>query len=248
MNKPWDKRLYDAYISSGQVSITKETVEEHLSWRKPYINKVIKHHIPADKDGLILDLGCGYGAFLYFLSRKGYKDLGGVDASAEQVALAHDLGLVLVKNGDIYSYLKTSDNGSADVVLLMDVMEHFQRQQMFDVLDEVYRVLASGGKCIVHVPNGAGLFAMWVRYGDLAHEQAFTQRSLKQLFTTIGFTEVRCYEDKPVVHGPVSVIRRLLWDLGTLPFKLLPAAESERTSFILSQNMLATASKPDLQA
>ena len=244
MSKSWDKRLYDAYVSSGQASVTKDTVAAHLSWRKPYIDKVIQEHIPADRDGRILDLGCGYGAFLYFLAQEGYRNLDGVDASAEQVALAHDLGLAMVKNGDIYTYLNSLENGAVDVVLLMDVMEHFRRQALFDMLDEVFRVLRPGGNCIAHVPNGAGLYAMGVRYGDLTHELAFTPSSIKSLFSVIGFSDIRCYEDKPVVHGPASALRRLIWSVGTLPARVLMAAETGNRSAILSRNMTISALKP----
>ena len=107
----------------------------------------------------------------------------------------------------------------------MDVLEHFQRQQLFDTLDEVLRVLRPGGKCIAHVPNGTGLYGMRIRCGDLTHELAFTRRSAQQLFSTIGFRDTQCFEDRPVVHGPVSALRSFVWLLGTLPARLLMAAE-----------------------
>ena len=112
------------------------------------------------------------------------------------------------------------------------------------MLDEVYRILRTGGKCIAHVPNACGLYGMQVRYGDLTHEMAFTPQSARQVFSTVGFQYIQCFEDKPVIHGATSILRWLLWNLGTLPSRLLLAAETGGAAFILSQNMLITAVKP----
>jgi cyclopropane fatty-acyl-phospholipid synthase-like methyltransferase len=57
----------------------------------------------------------------------------------------------------------------------MDVIEHLTRQELFDLLDSVYRVLAPGGVCLVHVPNAEGLYGMRIRYGDFTHELAFSE-------------------------------------------------------------------------
>lgn len=243
MKQAWKDRLYAAYVSSGQANASKTEPVEHFSPRKPYIQAIIRQHIPPTRNIRILDLGCGHGAFLYFLQQAGYHNIYGVDVSAEQVALAHKFGLTAVEQANIISYLASIDDETADVILLMDVLEHLTRSDLFDTLDELFRVLRSGGKCIAHVPNAEGLYGMRIRYGDLTHETAFTPKSGQQLFSTVGFQSIQCFEDKPVIHGPVSAVRWLLWYLGTLPSRLLLAAETGGTSFVLSQNMLLIAMK-----
>jgi 2-polyprenyl-3-methyl-5-hydroxy-6-metoxy-1,4-benzoquinol methylase len=244
MKQPWKDRLYAAYIASGQGTHSQPEPISHFLPRKPYIQMVIRQHIPSNRNIRILDLGCGHGAFLYFLQQAGYQDIHGVDVSAEQVALAHQFGINIVEQQDICSYLTAIDDEKVDVVLLMDVLEHLTRQELFDILDEVFRVMQPGGKCIAHVPNASGLFGMNTRYGDLTHEIAFTPQSAQQAFVTVGFQYVQCFEDKPVIHGMISAIRWLLWNLGAYPSRLLMAAETGGTSFILSQNMLLVAIKP----
>ena len=69
---------------------------------------------------------------------------------------------------------------------------------------------------------------MKIRYGDFTHELAFTPKSASQVFRVAGFREVRCFEDKPRVHGLTSLARRIIWDVGTLPSRLLLAAETGR--------------------
>lgn len=246
MKQPWKDRLYAAYVSSGQANDSHTESVKHFSLRQPYIQAVIQKYIAPDRNVRILDLGCGHGAFIYFLQQAGYQNIHGVDVSSEQVALAHKFGINVVEQQDIGSYLTTVQDETVDVVLLMDVLEHLSRQELFDMLDEVFRILRPGGKCIAHVPNAAGLYGLQVRYGDLTHEMAFTPKSAQQAFSTLGFHYVQCFEDKPVVHGIVSAMRWLLWYLGTYPSRLLLLAETGGTSFVLSQNMLITALKPEV--
>lgn len=240
---PWKDRLYATYVSSGQAGQAGLEPATYFSRRKPYIRTVIGQHVPADRSLAILDLGCGSGIYLYFLQQAGYHHVYGVDISAEQVALAHALGITAVEQAEINSYLASVDSQTVDLVLLMDVLEHLTRQQLFDVLSEVFRILRSGGKCIAHVPNAEGIYGMRIRYGDLSHELAFTPKSGQQAFVTAGFRDVQCFEDRPAIHGVSSAVRWLGWCLGTLPARLLLAAETGGTSFVISQNMLVTARK-----
>ncbi len=244
MKQTWKDRLYAEYISSSQSAVIYEDPARYFSMRQPYIKSVINKHIPPNKNIRILDLGCGNGAFIYYLQKAGYQNIQGVDSSAEQVDLAKRLGVFSVKQAEIVNYITTIKDETIDLILLMDVLEHFTRQEMFDVLDEVFRVLRAGGKCIGHVPNASGLYGMHVRYGDLSHELAFTEQSVHQVFSIVGFQHVMSFEEKPVEHGMVSAVRWLLWSLGSLPAKLMMAAELGGTRFILSQNILISAIKP----
>ncbi|GGE96285.1 class I SAM-dependent methyltransferase [Hymenobacter cavernae] len=239
-------RLYNVYVSSeqggGKVLDQLQNGTSLFSGNAPYITQLIKRHIPADRSVRIMDLGCGHGAHLYFLKQCGYQNLVGVDTSAEQVELAHRLGVEEVQLGNIEDFL-SDDKESADVVLLIDILEHLPLTFVFELLDSIFVKLNKGGRLIIHVPNAEGLYGMRIRYGDLTHEQAFTPTSMRQLLKTVGFSTVAYSEDKPVVHGVTSLIRRLLWGVLTAPHRLLLMAETGHTEFVLSQNMLVVAQK-----
>jgi len=239
----WRNRLYSSYVTSGQAKADPSQKQTMFAERRRYIEPVIHRHFVLDKDTPILDLGCGHGAFVHVLRLNGFTAVTGVDVSGEQVALAHQLGIDGISQGELLGHLERQESESIGVALLWDIVEHLTREEAFVVLDEVYRVLRPGGKCLIHVPNAEGIFGMRVRYGDLTHEQSFTPTSAKQMLNTIGFSKISAYEDKPVPHGFMSMGRRLVWEAGTFPWRLLLAAETSDTNFVLSQNMLVVAHK-----
>lgn len=241
----WKKRLYDSYVSSGQAGNFTASAEETFRPRKAYIEHLIRKHFPSDRRAEILDLGCGHGAFLYFLGRAGYVKAHGVDTSPEQIAKAHELGIRTAHCKPGFEYIRGLPSDALDMVLLFDILEHLEPQELFDLLDQVNRVLRPGGSCLIHVPNGGGLFGMRIRYGDLTHVQAFTPNSARQMLSATGFSNIQSYEERPVAHGITSLIRRILWDLGTLPYRLLLAAETGVVKAIVSENLLISARKQE---
>lgn len=241
--KSWKDRLYDSYVSSGQVNTASTDAGSFFAGRAAYLEKAIRRHFPSDRQARIIDLGCGHGTFLYFLKRAGYSNIVGVDVSAEQIQQARALGIPEAVEGQLDDFLVRTASGSVDAVIAFDIFEHLDPEQLFATLDEIYRVLKLGGRVILHVPNAEGIYGMRIRYGDFTHEQAFTANSLRQVTRTAGFTRFEAFEDKPIPHGIFSIARRVIWDCGTLPHRLLLSAETGGGGFILSQNMLAVAYK-----
>lgn len=102
----------------------------------------------------LLDLGCGGGHFLAMIADKwgnGKGDLYGVDYSQSAV----DLAKSLLPHGHFYRVLahKTGlKNESFDLIVAMEILEHVINPEQ--VLEEAWRLLASGGKLIITVPNG----------------------------------------------------------------------------------------------
>lgn len=238
----WQEKLYNSYVSSSQASINENFI---LPSKFPFGDFLLKKWGNIKKDALIVDLGCGYGRYLFYLKKQGFSNLFGIDYSAQQVEVAHNNGLEFVEKGDIFEYLLKFKDNTIDVILLIDLIEHLEKQELFDLIEIVSLKLSSKGKIVIHCPNSEGIFWGKVRYGDLTHFGAFTQQSIKQLLFTFGFKQLKCYEDKPLPHGIISLMRRILWEIMTINYRILLQVESPKTKSILSQNFLIIAEKND---
>ena len=239
----WRSRLYAAYVSTGQGG---QPAYRQFANRQAHLSGIVRRFVPEDRSLRIFDAGCGDGALLYVLAQLGYRQISGVDLSAEMIALAHGAGVAEARVGEVLATLIAMPAGSLDIVFAMDILEHLPTDELFDTVDAAFRTLAPGGRLVVHVPNAAGLFGGAIRHGDLTHERAFTLTSVRQLLHAAGFVDVAGFEDKPAVHGVPSALRAGLWELGTLGFRLLDAAETGTFGAILTRNLLAVAHKPRL--
>jgi 2-polyprenyl-3-methyl-5-hydroxy-6-metoxy-1,4-benzoquinol methylase len=237
-------RVYGTYVSGRRTSIAPSALNG-LQSRAAHLEKIIRNHFPADRNARIIDLGCGHGALIHFLRKAGYSNIEGVDRSPEQVAAASRLGIEGVKEGDLLSALAAMPDGRCDVVVTLDVIEHFHKGELLEFVDEVRRVLRQGGRWIVHGPNAESPFGARMRYGDFTHEMAFTRESISQLLLASGFTQVECYEEAPVAHGVGSAVRWLLWKgiRAGLMFYLAVETGAFDHGEIFTQNLLAVAVK-----
>lgn len=238
------KRIYDHYVSAGHQASPQNSLGA-LKHRAPFLRRVIKHHFPANQEIAILDLGCGNGAFIHFAREVGYHNVVGMDVSCEQIAEAERLGIEGIKQGDLMETLEQLPASSQDVVVTLDVIEHFTKDELLSFTDQVFRVLKSGGRWIIHVPNGEAIFGSRIFFSDFTHQTCFTRISIAQLLKASGFSKVDCYEDTIVVHGLKSALRRVIWASVRLVFRIILAAETGDASnaYILTQNLLAVAIK-----
>lgn len=237
-------RIYGAYVSGRQESLAPATLEG-LKPRVPSLRKLVRRHFPAELNVPILDLGCGHGALIHVARQAGYSNIRGVDGSPEQVAAAKVLGIEGVEQSDVMEALAMEPDAALDGLISFDLIEHFNRNELINLVDEVFRVLKHQGRWIIHTCNAESPFGMGSRYGDYTHELAFTRTSLAQLLFTSGFSRVACYEDQPAVHGAKSAVRWLLWKglRNLLRFYLAVETGDTGRDAIFSQNFLTVAFK-----
>jgi 2-polyprenyl-3-methyl-5-hydroxy-6-metoxy-1,4-benzoquinol methylase len=213
--------------------------------RAPMYSKIIREHFPLEKSAAVLDLGCGDGAFIYCMSKAGYNNVRGVDRSPEQVDMAKRVGVDAVIEGDLFNTLESLPDGSQDVVVAFDVIEHFTKAEVLSFSDEVLRVLRPSGRWIIHTPNGESPFVGATRYGDFTHELAFTRGSLNQVLQASGFEQIEYFEDRPIVHGVRSCVRLIMWLFFRSIIRLVIMVETgdKGINIILTQNFLTIAHK-----
>ena len=237
----WKQRLYAGYVDSGQAPAYPEPSDLSVS-KYPAFTSIIEKFVPQDRNQRIVDLGCGQGTLIYCLKQAGYANVAGADLSEQQVEIAKQLGIPEVILSDIDTFLSAQES-PIDVVMAIDILEHLTPQELFETLDGIYRSLAVGGRIVLRVPNGAGIFGMQIRYGDFTHENCYTERSIHQILRTVGFKSVDSYESGPVRHNFKSSIRWIGWSLLTLQRRLTAACESGSFRCLLTRNLISVGVK-----
>lgn len=156
----------------------------------------------------VLDLGCGTGLLLAWLSSRPGLRVAGVDASETQVSIARTaLPHLAIECSDGLAYLE-EHGATFDAVFCLDVLEHLDDDVLLDWVEAARQALKPGGFFVCRAPNAANLTATYSRYMDLTHQRCFTAGSLVQLLELGGLENARAI---PLRAGDLGgVVRQAL--------------------------------------
>lgn len=159
--------------------------------------------LPQSHSTPILDIGCGSGQFLYFLRQRGFDQAVGIDLDRAQVEVGGSLGLntICVSVKDFLA----DDQRAYGLIAMLDILEHFTREELYPLLESVTARLGPGGRLIASVPNADSPQAARALYADITHEIAFTPTSLSELFFCHGLKVLDFRDPWP---APVSTLRK----------------------------------------
>ena len=211
------KEVYENY----ELHANAPSREELKSISRTY-SKIFGEFLPKDKQSKILDIGCGYGAFIYFLKNKGYKKYWGIDLSKEEINFCKKNISNNVSVENIFNFLKK--NKDYDLIVANHLMEHLPKKELLEMLIEIRKSLGKNGKLMLQVPNTSNPFSLSSRYIDITHEIGFTQNSLLEILRVARFKEVK-------INGILSegslkaqirnfVSRKMMYPLTKLAFVL----------------------------
>jgi 2-polyprenyl-3-methyl-5-hydroxy-6-metoxy-1,4-benzoquinol methylase len=239
----WRDRYYATYISQRFVPGGRTGSLESLRSHFPIWSSYYGAHLPKDKGAAILDVGCGNGELVYWLREQGYKNVSGVDGSKEQVDESKRLGIAGIIHEDFRSFLKGKEE-TYDCIIARDFVEHFDKDEVFDMLSLLNSSLRSGGMILIQTPNAESPFGSRYRYADITHGLSFTHHSLNHALQACGFCDGAFFPMRPVAHGIPSFIRYVSWRCIEFMLRAYLLIENGSTSgAILTQNMIAVALK-----
>jgi 2-polyprenyl-3-methyl-5-hydroxy-6-metoxy-1,4-benzoquinol methylase len=241
-----DKEIFEKYHDT--------IYEEKHEWRDYELTSAgfgewYYNCLPTDKRARILDIGCGDGKFLFFLQRKGYTRIEGLELSSRQaeearkhvecpIHVVDDTLAFLRKHSSIYQ-----------TITMNDVLEHVPKNETVSLLRGILMALQPNGCVVVNVPQVSGFTSVFCRYNDFTHETLFTEMSLKQVLLLAGFSDIRFISQKwPLKWTPRHLafrLVRLLW-YGIL--KLIYTIESpgEKHPRSFQVRLVASANRPHL--
>jgi predicted TPR repeat methyltransferase len=236
----YKKIIYDNYISTHNRNLYGENSLARI--KVPAIRHYYGRHMPEDKNSRILEIGCGDGYFVHHLQQLGYENTWGVDVSPEQIERGRELEINNLRCGDFIEFLSNNEE-EFDVIVAKDVIEHFTKEEAFEILLLINKNLKKGGRFLMQVPNGQGFFYSSIFYGDYTHEMAYTESSISQVMLNTGFSSVQCFPTGPVPYGVKSGIRYVLWSWLVLRLKFWKMVETGSPKGIFTQNIIAVAEK-----
>jgi len=159
---------------------------------------VLRRTLPPRRVRLV-ELGCGTGNVLAALTEFG--ECVGMEAHSDLVAAAHAAGLD-VRPGRLPADLPVPD-GWADVVLLLDVLEHLDDDAA--ALATARRALAPGGLLVVTVPAYRWL---WSDHDvALGHRRRYAARELAERVRGAGLSVERVSYFNMLLFPAVAAVR-----------------------------------------
>ncbi len=138
--------------------------------------------------GRLLEVGCGSGAMLAQLKRRGWR-VHGLDLDPSAVDAAKSRGL-RVDLGHLSE--QAYPHASFDVVVMSHVIEHVHDPRA--LLAEVRRVLAEGGQLVLLTPNNQSLWhrcfkASWMSLDPPRHLHIFNVATMQRLIREVGYQQ-----------------------------------------------------------
>lgn len=202
-------------------------------------------HLPTDRSARILDAGAGVGLMVRGMQELGYRNVEGVDISAEQVRQARAMGIPVVED-DALAYM-AGRPGSFDLISAIDLVEHLTRDECVAFLSAAREALRPGGRIVVRTINANGIFAGRSRWRDVTHETSFTSESLHMSFHLAGLRTVDIYGRDGHGPGAYGLAHRVVRGAYRAFWRGCAIAEwgiAEGRSFPLDLNIIGVASRP----
>ena len=199
--------------------------------RKQFDREILPKLSTVKKAARIFDMGSG--SLLMALKNAGYTNLSGMDLSSEQVEMAHKMGVSEVVLGDAMQFLRDAKEGF-DVITGMDIIEHFTKDELVELLQLIKGKLNPGGIAIFRTPNMDAPIASAFALGDFTHENYLNASSAEQVMLSCGFSEVSVLPSTMRVQGIFKeIVRRIAYDWMELLLKIQLFATARSTRKVL---------------
>lgn len=234
-------KIYENYETKFNRVIDNVDKKSLISLYEHYKIKILPFLQQYDSQIRILELGCGPGYLIKFLTQNGFKNVVGIDISREQIALAKSKGFNVFL-ADVFDYLRKKTN-KWNMVFALDFIEHFSKDELFEMLKLIYDSLEEQGVLIIRTPNAEGIFPNRIIYGDLTHQTIFNENSLSQLLNHSGFTKLTFFENSPVSKNIKGMMRSILWRTIKLPLNFIRIVETGGSQKLWTQDFYCIAKK-----
>ena len=222
------------------------SIEQYVEYLRHFMAyKYVKRFV---KDNLVLEIGCGTGYGANYLSQYA-SDFIAIDISKRCVSYCHK------HKKETSTFLQASGlniplkDGSVDVALSFQVIEHIEPRKVIDYLSEVKRVLKNESVFVVSTPNRKLRLLPFQKPWNPEHKKEYEYNDFKKMLNTVfeevkvyglkGSEEIQTIERNRVKQKPLNVyvISQLIPLMEkTLPHMILCKLKRVKNSFVRDRN------------
>lgn len=163
----------------------------HLKYTSTYDNWFNKYIHLLNKSDKIIELGCGRAYTSLYLLNNGFSDVTACDFSTEVINILNTEHKELNTSVfDISEKLPFKDD-EINVIIADLCLHYFDSKKTKEILNEIYRVLKSGGYLIgrvnsandkYHIPLSAKVLEKNFYYDGEIYKKFFEEKEFKELF------------------------------------------------------------------
>ncbi len=125
-------------------------VEQFVKWKMKLDPFFLKLDAVVPRQGLVLDLGCGYGLATHWLAAfTGARTFWGVDYDEEKIRVAQRTAAEHTRIKFTQGDLLECELPAGDAVLLLDVLHYWTADKQQLILNKVRQALRPGGRLII---------------------------------------------------------------------------------------------------
>lgn len=197
-----DELLALAYLRVVRLQLLRQEPDMGFTKRQlSFVLAAIKQHLLIqEREPDVLEIGCGAGSLLASLAEFGLRSIAGIDLAPSAVELARErlarYGLAEnVQQATIPQLISAGREGSFDIVLLCDVIEHVPPGRVESLLSDVRKLLRPDGRMVAVTPNAFTGPHDITRYFQVRgsepeglHLHEYSLRELADLLTRTGFS------------------------------------------------------------
>ena len=133
----------------------------------------------------VLDIGCGFGLFMKYLTNNGIKTCG-FDIDGESIKYASNTLGLNVEHNSFKQYHANHQNKRVDAIVACDVLEHIA--EPIEFLDQCRQMIGTDGLLYIQVPNVLGdVMPTGGSFNWPYHIWQFTPKTLQKLLENNGF-------------------------------------------------------------
>jgi len=144
----------------------------------------------------ILDVGCGRGELLELLRDKKIPAQG-IDSDPKMVNICKKRGLNVIR-GDVIFFLEKTENNKFGGIFAAQVIEHLDFNTLLTFLNLSLKKIIADGLIIIETINPHCFPALKLFHVDPTHKNPLFPESIKFIFESIGFKNVRIIYLHPI--------------------------------------------------